>query len=141
MSKRLVTVYDPSIEISEVSIHYEKSVKYGKVNQRKVRTEKLVSMSFFVEIDAKPGITHSMEIRRVHQAMIAKFGFHFPTLRRNANGTYTIAQTTKSTFVAILENGSRVSGENRDRLAKRAATFAAAQNTRVVEVARIALAA
>ena len=91
----LITVYDPSVEIVDVEIHYQKSVKYGKCNQRKVRTEKRRPRAFFVQIDAREGITHSMEKRRVHAALREKFGHEFPTLRRNSDGTYTIAQRNR----------------------------------------------
>lgn len=136
MSK-LVTIYDPSVEIVEVEVHYQKTIKYGRCNQRKVRTEKLRPLAFFVEIDSRSGITFSLEKRRVHQAMIAKFGQVFPTLRRNSDGSYRIAQGEQVSFVAVLENGTRVSGANHDKLAKRAETIAQAQNTRVVEIATV----
>lgn len=136
MSK-LITIYDPSVEIVDVEIHYQKSIKYGRVNQRKVRTEKRRRTAFFVQIEAKDGITHSLEKRRVHAALREKFGHEFPTLRRNVDGTYTIAIVEQFDNVAILENGSRISGR-RDRLAKRAASIAEAQGTRVVEIQRIA---
>ncbi len=139
MSKKLITVFDPSVVVSEIESRHESRIRNGRVTSvRKIRTEKLVPLSFFVEIDAKEGITHSLERRRVHAAMIAKFGTEFPTLRRNADGSYTIAQNTSTTLVAILENGSRISGEHRDKLAKRAANIASAQASRVVEIVTVA---
>ena len=137
----LITVYDPSVEIVDVEIHYQKSVKYGKCNQRKVRTEKRRPRAFFVQIDAREGITHSMEKRRVHAALREKFGHEFPTLRRNSDGTYTIAQIEQVSFVAVLENGTRISGSHRDKLKKRAETIAQAQTTRVDRIEKIAVAA
>jgi hypothetical protein len=138
MSQRLITVYDPSIMISEVEKRVKNTVKRGKVHSETIRTEKLIPYAHTIQIESKNGITHSMEFRRVHAAMIAKFGFQFPTLRRNANGTYTIAQTEKTAFVALLENGSRISGDDKVRLAKRAATIAVAQVSRVVEIVAVA---
>lgn len=137
----LITVYDPSVLISEISVHYQKSLKYGRINQRKIRTEKLVPLAFFVEIQRKPGITHSMEFRRVHAALREKFGQTFPTLRRNSDGSYRIAQEERVEFVAVLENGTRVAGSHHDKLAKRAATIAQAQSSRVDRIEKIAVAA
>ena len=137
--KKLITVFDPSVMISEVEKRHETTIKHGRVTrQQTIRTAKLVPLSFYVEIDSKDGITHSMERRRVHAVMIAKFGAEFPALRRNANGTYTIAQPTSTSLVAILENGSRVAGDNRERLTKRAAAIAIAQDSRVVEIVAVA---
>lgn len=141
MKTKLITVYDPSVLISEISVHYQKSLKYGKINQRKIRTEKLRPLAFFVDIARKDGITHSMECRRVHAALREKFGTEFPTLRRNSDGSYRIAQEERVEFVAILENGTRISGSNSDKLSKRAAHIAIAQSSRVVEIATVAVAA
>ena len=140
MSK-LVTIYDPSVEIVEVEVHYQKTIKYGRCNQRKVRTEKRRPRASFVQIDAREGITHSMEKRRVHAAPREKFGTEFPTLRRNSDGSYRIAQVEQVSFVAVLENGTRISGSHHDKLAKRAANIAIAQSSRVVDIEKIAVAA
>ena len=139
MKTRIINVFDPSVMISKVEKRHETTIKHGRVTrQQTIRTAKLVPLSFFVEIESKDGITHALERRRVHAAMIAKFGTEFPTLRRNSDGSYTIAQPTSTALVAILENGSRVSGENRERLAKRAAAIAIAQDSRVVEIVAVA---
>ena len=137
----LITVYDPSVEVVEVEIHYKKTIKYGRCNQREVRTEKRRPLAFFIAIDRKEGITHSLEKRRVHKALREKFGTEFPTLRRNSDGTYTIAQIEQVSFVAVLENGTRISGSHRDKLKKRAETIAQAQTTRVDRIEKIAVAA
>lgn len=135
MSKKLITVYDPSVLIAEVEKHYEKRVKLGRCNQRVVRSAKLVPSSRFVEIESKDGITHSLERRRVRDALRARGETRADAIVRNANGTYRIPLFQGETFfVAILENGSRITGEDKDRLAKRAANIAIAQATRVVEV-------
>lgn len=132
--KRLITIVDPSVEVVEVEKRVKNTVKSGRCHSETIRTDKRIPLRFFVEIDAKDGITHSLEKRRVHQAMIAKFGQVFPTLRRNSDGSYTIAQVEKSAFVAVLENGSRITGGDKVRLTKRAASIAQAQVSRVVEI-------
>ena len=89
MSQRLVTIIDPSVEIVEVEKHVRKSERNGRIHQQTIRTEKRLPLRFFVQIDAKQGITHALERRRVRDALRVK-GFPADHIKRNSDGTYTI---------------------------------------------------
>ncbi len=86
--KKLINVVDASEHRVEVEKRVKNTVKRGKVHSETIRTDKIVEFSFFVEIEARDGITHALERRRVRDALRAKMSGDFNDLRRRADGTY-----------------------------------------------------
>ena len=138
MSKILVTVVDGSEFRTEVSKRVKNTVKRGQVHSETIREEKIVPFMFVVEIEAREGITHALERRRVRDALRAKMSGTFNDVRRRADGTYIFNEPKHTLeFVAKLEDGSRIQlGRNKKAAAKQAARLAIKRETRVVELLR-----
>jgi hypothetical protein len=131
--KKLVKVVDASEHRIEVEKRVVNSVKSGRCNSRTIRTDKIVEFAFYVEIDWKQGITHSLERKRVRDALRAKMSGEFNDVKRRSDGTYIFnVPTVKFEFVAKLEDGSSVHLGTDKNAAKRAGKLAIARETRVV---------